>query len=97
MAHLYEGSLRWVLNHRPVMAGAFLATLALTTWLYIKVPKGFIPDTDNDQIYVTTEMAQGTSFATMSKYQQQVAEVLRRDPNIDGLYVECRGRLRQHL
>lgn len=91
MAHLYEGSLRWVLNHRPVMAGAFLATLGLTTWLYIKVPKGFIPDTDNDQIYVTTEMAQGTSFATMSKYQQQVAEVLRRDPNIDGLMSNVGG------
>ena len=91
MARTYERSLRWVLDHRAVMACAFLATLGATGWLYIKVPKGFIPDTDNDQIYVTTEMAQGTSFATMSKYQQQVAEVLRRDPNIDGLMSSVGG------
>ena len=46
------------------MAFVFLATLGVTVWLYVIVPKGFIPDIDNDQIYVSTEMAQGTSFAT---------------------------------
>jgi hydrophobic/amphiphilic exporter-1 (mainly G- bacteria), HAE1 family len=91
MTREYERSLRWVLDHRPVMAGVAVVILAATAYLYVKVPKGFIPETDNDQIYVTTEMAQGTSFAAMSRYQQQVAQALRRDPNLDGFMSSVGG------
>jgi multidrug efflux pump subunit AcrB len=34
------------------------------------VPKGFIPDTDNDNFSVSIEAAQGTSYYQMVKYQQ---------------------------
>ena len=41
-------TLGWVLRHRPVMLAMFLAVLGVTVYLYMVVPKGFIPDTDND-------------------------------------------------
>ncbi|MEO7651839.1 MAG: efflux RND transporter permease subunit, partial [Bryobacteraceae bacterium] len=50
---------------------------------YVRIPKGFIPEQDNDQIYVTTEAAQGTSFQRMAVLQQRVNEVVRTDPNVD--------------
>jgi HAE1 family hydrophobic/amphiphilic exporter-1 len=43
------------------MLGMFLVVLGVTGWLYVVVPKGFIPDTDNDTFNISTESAQGTS------------------------------------
>ena len=71
MLRAYDGSLRWVLRHRPVMLGVFFAVLAATGDLFVKVPKGFIPETDNDQMNITVEAAQGTSYFQMVKYMQR--------------------------
>src|SRR5712692_8226735 len=59
--HLYEGSLQWVLRHRPVMLMVFVVVLAATAWLFVKIPKGFIPEQDNDTMYIISEAEQGTS------------------------------------
>jgi HAE1 family hydrophobic/amphiphilic exporter-1 len=83
MLHLYDLSLRWVLRHRTVMLAVFFLTIAATYWLFLKVPKGFIPDQDTDQMYASTEATQGTSYYQMAKYQQQVADMLRADPNVE--------------
>ena len=80
---IYERSLRWVLVHRPIMAGVFIVILGATGYLYLKVPKGFIPDQDIDQMYVSTEAAQGTSFQEMVDLQRKVCDVFRNDPNIE--------------
>src|SRR5207247_788308 len=81
--HLYDGSLRWVLGHRPVMSFIFLVVLGGTYYLYDRVPKGFIPDQDNDSMYVNTEAAQGTSFQEMAVLTQRVSDIIRQDPNIE--------------
>ena len=83
MLHGYDLSLRWVLRHRIVMLAVFFLTIAVTYWLFLKVPKGFIPDQDTDQMYASTEATQGTSYYQMMKYQQQVAGILRADPNVE--------------
>jgi HAE1 family hydrophobic/amphiphilic exporter-1 len=79
----YDWSLRLVLRFRPVMAGVFVVVLASTIYLYAKIPKGFMPDTDNDSISVTTEAAQGTSFYEMVRLQQRINDAIRNDPNVD--------------
>jgi HAE1 family hydrophobic/amphiphilic exporter-1 len=83
MLHGYDLSLRWVLRHRPVMLAVFFLTVAVTAWLFAKVPKGFIPEQDTDQMYASTEATQGTSYYQMDKYQQQVANILRVDPDVE--------------
>ena len=87
----YGWSLRWVLRHRPVMGVVFLVVLGATAYLYVKIPKGFIPDPDNDQLMVSTEAAQGTSYKEMSLQQQKIAEILRRDPNVDSFMSSTGG------
>src|SRR5581483_6431341 len=82
----YEQSLRWVLRHR---AGTFLVSLLIlvaTAWLFVRVPKGFIPDEDQGAIFTVTEAPQGTSFDAMSKYQLAVTDVIRKDPAVRGLF-----------
>ncbi|MEO8371574.1 MAG: efflux RND transporter permease subunit, partial [Candidatus Solibacter sp.] len=49
---LYGSTLHWVLRHRPVMLAMFVAVLLITANLYMVVPKGFIPDTDNDNFSI---------------------------------------------
>ena len=88
---MYGWSLRWVLNHRPVMLVVTFLVIGATAYLFKIVPKGFIPDVDSDQMMATTESAQGTSFAQMAKYQQIVAEVLRQDPNVDSFSSSAGG------
>ncbi len=78
----YEWSLKGVLHHRYIMGVMFFVVVGGTVYLYQVVPKGFIPDQDNDQINLTMEAAQGTSFYKMVDYQRQLADVVRRDPNV---------------
>jgi len=91
MRSLYGTTLYWVLGHRPVMLGMFLAVLGATAYLYVVVPKGFIPDTDNDNFSVQTEAAQGTSFYQMVRYQARVSQILAQDPDIDTFYSSTGG------
>jgi len=91
MLSTYSTSLRWVLRHRPVMLGMFVVVLGVTGWLYVAVPKGFIPDTDNDNFNVQTEAAQGTSFYQMVKYQQLVSQILVEDPDVESFYSSTGG------
>ena len=66
MRDVYGQSLAWVLRHRPVMLVIFVAVGVATVYLYTAVPKGFIPDTDNDQFSINLLAGQGTSYYKMS-------------------------------
>ena len=70
---------------RPRATLAFSAAiLAGTVVLWILIPKGFIPSEDIDQLSGTTETAEGTSFESMLRHQQQVAAIVAKDPNVAG-------------
>jgi hydrophobic/amphiphilic exporter-1 (mainly G- bacteria), HAE1 family len=83
MLQFYTWSLRGVLKWRPVMALLFFVVLGSTLYLFKKVPTGFIPDVDQDQLQVNLRAAQGTSFTKMVEYQKKLADVLQKDPNIE--------------
>jgi HAE1 family hydrophobic/amphiphilic exporter-1 len=91
MLRVYSTSLRWVLGHRPVMLSMFLVVLATTGWLYVAVPKGFIPDTDNDTFNIQTEAAQGTSFYQMVAFQRRLARIVVQDPDVESFYSSTGG------
>jgi hydrophobic/amphiphilic exporter-1 (mainly G- bacteria), HAE1 family len=88
----YDRTLQMVLRHRPETMIAGGIVLALTAVLFIIVPKGFIPNQDTDQIAVTTEAAQGTSYEKLVEYQGRVAEIIAADPNVEGLVSTVGGQ-----
>ncbi len=51
LLRFYAWSLRGVLQYRAVMGVVFFAVIGLTLYLFQVVPKGFIPDGDNDQFH----------------------------------------------
>jgi HAE1 family hydrophobic/amphiphilic exporter-1 len=82
----YERSLQWVLRHRPGTMGVSLVILVATIFLFIRIPKGFIPNEDQSAIFAITEAAQGVSFEAMAKHQQAVADIARQDPSVRVLF-----------
>jgi HAE1 family hydrophobic/amphiphilic exporter-1 len=97
----YERSLGWVMTRRRAVMAFSGAVLAATVWLFIVVPKGFIPSEDSGRVSGTTETAEGTGFAEMVRHQEQVAAIVKRDPNVEAFmsFVGSgnQGRIFMHL
>ncbi len=78
----YKSTLRPVLRYRSLTLIGSIALLALTVYLFVIVPKGFIPTEDTGQLMVNTRAAQDISFEDMLKHQQAIVDIIRQDPNI---------------
>ena len=83
MLRAYEKSLQWVLHHRRSTLMVSFLFLAGVIYLYVVMPKGFLPSGDTGQITGATEAAQGTSFEAMVDYQKKVARIVQLDENVD--------------
>jgi HAE1 family hydrophobic/amphiphilic exporter-1 len=87
----YARSLRAVLRHRLVMLAVFAGVLYATVKMFGIVPKGFIPDQDNDSLRIQLRAAQGTSYYEMVGYTQRIADILKQNPYIDSLMANTGG------
>jgi len=82
MLGFYARSLRWVLKHSFLMLLVTVVTIGLTIWLYGIVPKGFFPQQDTGSIMGITEGAQDISFDLMVQKQNQITDIVKRDPAV---------------
>jgi multidrug efflux pump len=85
MIALYGRMLTWALRYQTVTLLIAVATLALTVWLYVIVPKGFFPVQDTGAIQVITEAPQSVSFAAMAERQRAAARALLEEDDVTGL------------
>ncbi|MBM3527354.1 MAG: acriflavine resistance protein B [Alphaproteobacteria bacterium] len=81
----YRVSLLWVLRHQPATLLVTLGTVFVTLWLYVLVPKGFLPPQDTGMITAVSEAGPEVSFAQMQRLQEQVEVAVRRDPEVVGV------------
>jgi HAE1 family hydrophobic/amphiphilic exporter-1 len=87
----YAWSLGLILRHRLVMLAVFAVVLLTTLHMFGVVPKGFIPDSDNDFLFVNVRAAQGTSFYEVVGVTEKITDLLNQDPNIDAMMVNTGG------
>jgi HAE1 family hydrophobic/amphiphilic exporter-1 len=87
----YQWSLGVVLRHRLAMLVVFALVFAATGRLAVIIPKGFIPDQDNDSLNVNVQAAQGTSYYDMVSYVKRVAGVINRNPSVDTFFASTGG------
>jgi HAE1 family hydrophobic/amphiphilic exporter-1 len=78
----YERGLDVVLRHQFATLCVFLATLAVTGYLFVKIPKGFFPQQDTGLITATSEAAQDISFQEMMRRQEALGEIVGKDPAV---------------
>ena len=81
----YGRLLSWVLDHQPLTLLVAVATLALTVFLYVVIPKGFFPVQDTGLIQGITEAPPSVSFAAMADRQQAMADAVLKDPDVVSL------------
>jgi multidrug efflux pump len=78
----YERSLGWALDHRRMMLLVLLVTIGLNVYLYIVVPKGFMPQQDTGQLQGGIRGDAFSSFQLMKAKLQRVASIIQNDPAV---------------
>ncbi len=81
----YGRTLKAVLHHQVAAVIVILACVGLTAYLYVKIPKGFIPQDDTGFIQGGTEASTDISYPAMVALQRQAAEIAGRDPAVSGI------------
>jgi multidrug efflux pump len=81
----YDTALQWVLERQRATLLVALGTLALTVVLYIWIPKGLFPTQDTGQLQARVEATQSVSYPLMAQLQEQVAQRIMRDPDVETL------------
>jgi multidrug efflux pump len=85
MVRGYERTLRWTINRHYLMLALTAATIGGTVWLYVIVPKGWLPQDDTGLMFVGTRASPDVSFDTMVDLQRRAAQIIGADPAIAGL------------
>jgi HAE1 family hydrophobic/amphiphilic exporter-1 len=82
MLHGYEWSLKKVMSHPLATLLFSFVILGATAWLYMAIPKGFLPSEDQGQLFAFTEGIQGISFEDMVRHQQEAAKIIGSSPYV---------------
>jgi HAE1 family hydrophobic/amphiphilic exporter-1 len=82
MLHGYERGLDVALSWKRTTLLIFFATLALSVYLFVIIPKGFFPQQDNGLITATSEASQDISFEAMKAKQEALSKVVMEDPDV---------------
>ncbi|MCU1260757.1 MAG: Cation efflux system protein CusA [Bryobacterales bacterium] len=85
MIAFYGKTLKFVLRFQTITLLVAAATLALTIYLYVVVPKGFFPIQDTGVIQGISQAPQTISFKAMAEKQQELAKVILQDPSVANL------------
>src|SRR5271168_70544 len=82
MLHAYESGLDIAMSWRRTTLLIFFATLTLSVYLFVVIPKGFFPQQDVGLITATSEAAQDISFAAMKDRQEALGKIAQADPAV---------------
>jgi multidrug efflux pump len=85
MIAFYGRTLKFVLRYQTITLFIALATLMLTIFLYIIIPKGFFPVQDTGVIQGISQAPPTIGAKAMSQKQQEVANVVLADPAVESL------------
>src|SRR5262249_57493117 len=73
---VYDRTLRLSLRYRALSMAISIALLVGTAYLFVLIPKGFLPSEDQGRFQISTEAVQGIGFDEMVRHQQQVAAIV---------------------
>jgi len=85
MIAFYGRTLKFVLRFQTITLLVALATLLLTIFLYIIIPKGFFPVQDTGIIQGISQASPTIGPKAMAAEQQEIASVILADPAVESL------------
>ncbi|MGJ4902559.1 multidrug efflux RND transporter permease subunit [Bradyrhizobium sp. HKCCYLS2058] len=87
----YEKGLDIALRWRFTTLMVFFATLGLSIYLFVLIPKGFFPQQDNGLITAASEASQDISFKAMQSRQEALAKIVQDDPGVASVAMAIGG------
>ncbi|HEY4998619.1 MAG TPA: efflux RND transporter permease subunit, partial [Usitatibacter sp.] len=81
----YERSLAWALRLPLLMLAIFFATMALSVYLYIEIPKGFFPQQDTGRLIGFVRADQSISFQAMKEKLNRLAAIVMADRAVESV------------
>ncbi len=87
----YASGLRWVLRHQPFMLVLTGATICLSIYLYVVIPKGFFPQQDTGLMAGNILGAQDTSFPVMQRKLKEYTDIVMSDPAVKAMAANTGG------
>jgi HAE1 family hydrophobic/amphiphilic exporter-1 len=91
MLRVYDRTLQFTLRHRVATMAVSAAVAVATIYMFIVIPKGFLPDEDQGQIFIFTEGPQGISFDSMVEHQLALTQVVAQQPWVDSFMSTAAG------
>ncbi|MGA7481323.1 MAG: efflux RND transporter permease subunit [Bradyrhizobium sp.] len=91
MLRSYERGLDLAISWRRTTLIIFFATLTLSIYLFVIIPKGFFPQQDIGLITATSEASQDISFASMVKQQEALGAIVQADPAVASVAMAMGG------
>jgi multidrug efflux pump len=82
LVNSYGRTLNLVLDYAAVTLAILLATIALTVFMFIRIPKGFFPEQDNGRISGTVLADQDSSFQALDGILLRTIGVVQADPGV---------------
>jgi HAE1 family hydrophobic/amphiphilic exporter-1 len=86
ITHGYQRSLRAFLRFRAVAVVLFLAGLGLTYVVFLRVPKGFVPNEDQDWFLIAVQAPPGASTEYTRSIEDQVQAIMQKDRDIENIF-----------
>ncbi|PZW46094.1 efflux RND transporter permease subunit [Pseudomonas sp. URMO17WK12:I2] len=81
----YERSLDWALRHALLMLISLFATIALNVFLFVSVPKTFMPQQDTGQLMGFIRGDNGLSFQVMQPKMEAYRRAILADPAVESV------------
>ena len=92
MLAFYDRTLCWTLNHRGWVLGFSALILVATFALFALVPKGFLPNDDQNRVIVQCEAVQGISIQDLGRHLYALADLIDKDENVEALMISAGAR-----
>ena len=85
----YDRGLGFVFRHQRATLVATLLLACATVYLYVAIPKGFVPQQDTGFFFGLVETRQDSSFHHTAQVARQVLNIVDHDPGVQGIFLHA--------
>jgi hydrophobe/amphiphile efflux-1 (HAE1) family protein len=85
----YDRGLGFVFRHQRATLAVTLSLLAATAYLYVAIPKGFVPQQDTGLFFGLVEVRQDASFPKTVAAARKIVAIARQDPGMGGIFLHA--------
>ena len=80
----YMGFVRWMVERAGLMLAVFFVLIALSGWLFVRQPTGFLPTEDQGFAVLFARLPDGASLPRAREVSEKIGTILKKTPGVAG-------------